>query len=158
MCSATVSYTHLDVYKRQYKICAVEELDGEELIGEESDSVAQRTTLESAKMSSVDSMDYQTCLLYTSGNIILFKSYFGICYLKRYYYYQIKYFLISGIIFLIVSIVENRIRFQNIFYSLLSRAIIGAFLTIVLYLMFYWKSKIFKDAIRMIVNQSEKIS
>ena len=92
------------------------------------------------------------------GNIILFKSYFGICYLKRYYYYQIKYFLISGIIFLIVSIVENRIRFQNIFYSLLSRAIIGAFLTIVLYLMFYWKSKIFKDAIRMIVNQSEKIS
>ena len=39
----------------EYKICAVEELDGEE-----SDSVAQRTTLESAKMSSVDSLDYQT--------------------------------------------------------------------------------------------------
>ena len=31
----------------EYKICAVEELDGEELAGEESDSVAQRTTLES---------------------------------------------------------------------------------------------------------------
>ena len=44
----------------EYKICAVEELDGEELAGEESDSVAQRTTLESAKMSSVDSLDYQT--------------------------------------------------------------------------------------------------
>ena len=39
----------------EYKICAVEELDGEE-----SDSVAQRTTLESAKMSSVDNLDYQT--------------------------------------------------------------------------------------------------
>ena len=44
----------------EYKICAVEELDGEELAGEESDSVAQRTTLESVKMSSVDSLDYQT--------------------------------------------------------------------------------------------------
>ena len=44
----------------EYKICAVEKLDGEELLGEESDSVAQRTTLESAKMSSVDSLDYQT--------------------------------------------------------------------------------------------------
>lgn len=29
----------------EYKICAVEKLDGEELLGEESDSVAQRTTL-----------------------------------------------------------------------------------------------------------------
>lgn len=44
----------------EYKICAVKDIDGEEQIGEESDPVSQRTTLERAEMSSVESLDYQT--------------------------------------------------------------------------------------------------
>ncbi len=91
---------------------------------------------------------------YLWSTSILFKVYFNIEYLKKYYISQIKYTSVTVIVLFVTYFGCSFITVNNIFFELLMKAILCIILPGILYYLVYYKTSIFRESLKAIRNNN----
>lgn len=87
------------------------------------------------------------------GSKIVFREYFGLEKLKKYIAYHIKYFLITLCVATITFMIISRVNLTNIYICFIIKGVLCVVISICMYIVFYYKTKIFKDSLNLVLKK-----